>query len=189
MMSTGLGPALTAEIVRMADSPTISRVLAELNSAIDGTTVEEDTGRLAESLLEKIDFGEGVEDFKKSSYADMCDLLGIPRDGTIRGLNTLMAANGLSADPWSDGGKNPFFDVPGNTAPLKPEWHQLVGIAALLQRIFTDYSVLLMDEVGLGKTLQSYGVMALLVDYRRYFAKHGRFPGMFGVCMWARACW
>jgi hypothetical protein len=37
-----------------------------------------------------------------------------------------------------------------------------------------------MDDVGIGKTLQVVGLVALLAYYREYYARHHRFPGKLG---------
>lgn len=48
-----------------------------------------------------------------------------------------------------------------------PRWHQFVGLAAILRRLFNGDNVLLADGVGVGKTLQVYMLIAYM---RRMFA-------------------
>jgi hypothetical protein len=39
---------------------------------------------------------------------------------------------------------------------------------------------MLMDGVGVGKTMQAVGLIACLAHYREHYRKHGKFPGKFG---------
>ena len=43
--------------------------------------------------------------------------------------------------------------------------------------------MLLMDEVGLRKTLQVIGTIVCLAFYHKSFKKHGTFPGNFGASL------
>lgn len=40
--------------------------------------------------------------------------------------------------------------------------------------------VLLMDDVGLGKTVQVIALFSMLAYYRTYFKLNGRYPGLWG---------
>jgi len=70
-----------------------------------------------------------------------------------------------------------------HTAKLQPRWLQLVGIFRMLQRAFEGKGLLLMDTVGLGKTLQVIGTIAMICWFREYYEKHKRFPGWFGMSL------
>lgn len=53
--------------------------------------------------------------------------------------------------------------------PNELEWHQQVAIAACLPLFFSDSTaapsgVLLADDVGVGKTLEAFGLIATLTD-------------------------
>jgi hypothetical protein len=75
-----------------------------------------------------------------------------------------------------DNGQYPFGE-PGGTKDgngemkekICPKWHQLVGTAVMLERMFTDRPricgdpSMLCDDVGLGKTLQIIGTISMLV--------------------------
>lgn len=66
-----------------------------------------------------------------------------------------------------------FFDETvqlDNREPLKPSWHQVVGVRMASETIASGLPFFLFDGVGLGKTLQSVGVMLLrrhLLDLQR----------------------
>jgi hypothetical protein len=59
---------------------------------------------------------------------------------------------------------------------LHPLWHQLVGILRMLELAFDGKPVLLMDEVGVGKTLQATGFACMLHYYRAYYEREGKYP-------------
>jgi hypothetical protein len=56
-----------------------------------------------------------------------------------------------------------------------PQWHQLVGILRLIDRVLDGKSVMLMDGVRVGKTMQAVGLIACLTHYREHYKKHGKF--------------
>ncbi|KAI5993055.1 hypothetical protein F5J12DRAFT_698839, partial [Pisolithus orientalis] len=58
-------------------------------------------------------------------------------------------------------------------------WHQLIGIYCMLESVFKGKPILLMDGVGLGKTLQVLGVIVCLTYYWYVYMKKKAFPGDF----------
>ncbi|KAG2359170.1 P-loop containing nucleoside triphosphate hydrolase protein [Suillus spraguei] len=82
-------------------------------------------------------------------------------------------------DPWSEEGQQWLDDPHGHAQNLAPRWHQLVGILRLIDRVLDGRPVMLMDGVGVGKTMQAVGLIACLAHYREHYRKHGRFPGKF----------
>lgn len=67
----------------------------------------------------------------------------------------------------------------GHTIRLNVREHQLAGIHKILSNAFLGRGLLLMDEVGLGKTLQLIAAMIIMVAFREHFLKTGDFPGDF----------
>jgi hypothetical protein len=66
-----------------------------------------------------------------------------------------------------------------STKRFTMRWHQLVGTLRLLERALTSEPVLLMDDVGLGKTTQVLAMFAMLVYYRECENSRG-YPGRWG---------
>jgi hypothetical protein len=125
---------------------------------------------------------EGVEEWQEKSEDELWSMLGLP-EKRLPLFNEKIDMHGLH-DPWDTEDKK-WFDDPANQGritPLAPRWHQLVGIYKMLDHAFKGKPILLMDEVGLGKTLQVVGVIAVLAFYRAFHDENGRFPGAFGAC-------
>ncbi|KAG9095201.1 hypothetical protein FRC06_010039, partial [Ceratobasidium sp. 370] len=83
----------------------------------------------------------GVDEFVQTHLGELIRLLGIGGTGTL----------------------------PMASEELKTKWHQIVGIATMLKRMFTTNigdapcPTLLCDDVGLGKTAQILGTICMLV--------------------------
>jgi SNF2 family DNA or RNA helicase len=124
-----------------------------------------------------VNWKEGIEEFQKMSRDDLWKALGLPK-GSLPFFNKLEDPSGIN-DPWTPEGKE-WFRVSGNGKPLDARWHQLVGPLKMLLNAFAGLPALLMDDVGLGKTIQVAIFIAILAYYRDYYASHGSFPGIFG---------
>ena len=73
--------------------------------------------------------------------------------------------------------------TPGYTSKLIAKWHQLIGMLKITMNTFESKGLLLMDEVGLSKTVQIIGAMLILIYFRHYFGHTGDFPGAFSECL------
>lgn len=76
--------------------------------------------------------------------------------------------------PWDDPcafENTETLKTTGEFTAINLRWHQLAGIHAVLRRLFFTTAtsepsgVLIADEVGLGKTLQSLAIVATLAEY------------------------
>lgn len=104
-------------------------------------------------------------------------MLGIKSGESLPLFNKWIDPKGMW-DPWLD--KTPTtLDSDKQREPFRAQWHQLVGIYKMLLQAFEGKSTLLMDAVGLGKTLQVVGVIAMLAYYREAKAQTGDYPGGF----------
>ncbi|PCH38798.1 hypothetical protein WOLCODRAFT_59536, partial [Wolfiporia cocos MD-104 SS10] len=117
----------------------------------------------------------GVEEYSGLSLEDVKKALGLP-DGQFPCFNS--KEDPLGHDPWTPEG---LEALKADTAlPLNPRWHQYIGVLKMMRCAINGDPVLLMDKVGVGKTMQAVMFIALRVYYREYFTQHGKFPGMFG---------
>lgn len=132
-----------------------------------------------EPSLKIEDWTDGVEEYKFLTKDKLWEMLGLSGK-SIPLLNDKQDLCG-TYDPWVDTGRE-WFSIPENGHPLVPKWHQLVGISKMLDNFFSSKPTLLMDDVGLGKTLQVVGFFAMLALYRDHHEKNGYFPGKFSKC-------
>lgn len=121
---------------------------------------------------------EGVEALGKYSEEQLWKLLGLS-DQRIPFFQEWTDPD-AQISPWSEEGRKWLEDPASPRQQLHPRWHQLVGIFRMLERAFEGKPVLLMDGVGLGKTLQVLGAIACLAWYRECYEHNNAFPGHFG---------
>ncbi|KAG1717668.1 P-loop containing nucleoside triphosphate hydrolase protein, partial [Suillus occidentalis] len=177
----------------------IARLPKSLRDALDRLATEEEVKEL-ELLIETtlaamvplegdevvVDFEEnlilndwksGVEEYDKCSEDDLWEHLGLSE----KKLPFFQARSDPDAaiDPWSEEGQQWLDNPTSPTQKLAPRWHQLVGILRLIDRVLDCEPVMLMDGVGVGKTMQAVGLIACLAHYREHYRKHGKFPGKF----------
>ncbi|KAJ7574206.1 P-loop containing nucleoside triphosphate hydrolase protein, partial [Mycena floridula] len=118
---------------------------------------------------------EGCEEFSDLSPEQVQTLLGISH-GRVPFFNDFVdpTDNLTSAD--GDAWVKFVADAEGGRKALDPYWHQFVRMLAMVDKAFKGQPILLMDEVGLGKTLTVIGFLCLMTYYREYFQKHRCFP-------------
>lgn len=110
--------------------------------------------------------------------ADLWKRLGVP-DCAVPFFNKKVDPDGHH-DPWTEKGRT-WLEQAGNGVPLALRWHQIVGVLKMLDNAFAGKPILLMDSVGLGKTIQVAAILAFLMFYRSYYEVQGEFPGHFGT--------
>jgi len=130
------------------------------------------------STMKAIDCDFGMEMEASMSWEMLDQRLGL-RKGVFPSFNSHRHRSGIS--PWDD--EKPFMlsaddSIPSHLSILKLHWHQVAGIHSILRSIFsTDQShpqvssILVGDEVGLGKTAQTIGLIAYL-NYVIYLQEH-----------------
>ncbi|KAG1894055.1 P-loop containing nucleoside triphosphate hydrolase protein [Suillus fuscotomentosus] len=124
-------------------------------------------------------WSEGVEEYNNLSEDDIWSILGLP-EKRIPFFNLLQDPYG-NCDPWTEDGQTWLKE---NGEPLSLRWHQLVGLVKMVKNTFGGKPVLLMDEVGLGKTIQVTALIAVLSFYREFYTMHHRFPGKIAADQW-----
>ncbi|KAG2063485.1 hypothetical protein BDR04DRAFT_1037816 [Suillus decipiens] len=122
---------------------------------------------------------EGVEEYNGMSEDDIWTILGLP-EKKIPFFNLSQDPYG-DCDPWTEDGQTWLKE---NGEPLALRWHQLVGLVKMVKNAFCGRPILLMDEVGLGKTIQVTALIAVLSFYREFYTMHRRFPGKIAADRW-----
>ena len=162
----------------LAEEAVVIVVLGELAEAEESMLVgdSDDEDDCGASPYDTVDWATGVEFFQNHTPADMWRYLGMP-DGVIPGFNLLQDPNGI-LDPTQEKEWSALVQS-GGVTELAPFWHQIVGIAQLTHNALKGQPTLLMDEVGVGKTMQVVGFIATYPQYFDFHNRHGKFPGNF----------
>jgi SNF2 family DNA or RNA helicase len=122
----------------------------------------------------EIDRLEGVEHLQDKTLAQLYEMLGLEKQ-TIPFFREEIAVGhdmpGELGEPESSATTTEGFSL---------RWHQLVGITKMMERAMTSQPVLLMDDIGLGKTLQVLAFFAMLAYYRTVYTSTKEYPGIWG---------
>lgn len=174
-----LSTALRKSLLLLAQPSDLERIAAEVDEEIrDLARDDSPLPILGSEQVNLSDWETGVEAWQQQSPSALYQLLGLKEHEAFANFNDFI--DPVSArDPWADGAWQKPSTVDPHRKPLQPHWHQLVGILKMLDEVWNGKPIMLMDGVGLGKTLQVASVMALLVYYRAVKAKTGNYPGMF----------
>lgn len=119
------------------------------------------------------EWSEGVEHLKDKTPAELYQLLGLDKHSI-----PFFKEEAVEQDVSGDLGELETSATTTEGTSLR--WHQLVGTVRALERATTSEPVLLMDGVGLGKTVQVIAIFAMLAYYREYFKANRRYPGLWG---------
>jgi hypothetical protein len=125
-----------------------------------------------------VDWTEGVEHLQSKTPEELYLMLGF-KDGKIPFLVDQIDVEGvLAALPQAD-------DVaPKRLTTMQPfamKWHQLVAVVKMMECALTSLPVMLMDDVGIGKTLEVIAFFAVLAYYRKFYSETKRYPGIWGA--------
>jgi hypothetical protein len=131
-----------------------------------------------EETIPLADWRSGVEEYAECSTDDLWQQLGLDQSKQLPFFQTYTDPNDVIS-PWSEDGQAWLDDALNEKSILAPHWHQLVGILRMIDRALLGEPVMLMDGVGIGKTMQAVGVIACLAHYHDYYKMHGMFPGKF----------
>ncbi|KAI9061516.1 hypothetical protein FKP32DRAFT_1543162, partial [Trametes sanguinea] len=123
-----------------------------------------------------IEWAEGVEAYKKLTIEQMRVAFGLPTEH-FPFFNKKTDPTG-NEDPWTDSGRKALAGA--NAAELKPFWHQWVGVLKIVDNMMAGKNLLLMDQVGVGKTLQAVGTITMYEWLRVNKEKRGQYPARFG---------
>ena len=89
-------------------------------------------------------------------------------------------------DPWSAEGQALLETE--STERLQLMWHQAVGVYRILSNLFEHKQMLVMDEVGVGKTIQAIGSIAMYRSLQLLFEGNKTYPESFGKWLCTDFC-
>ena len=124
----------------------------------------------------------GVENLEQKTFDDIWNDYGLGNVKAVPGFNTREDPTG-KIDPWLPEGVRYLTDPNSGAIPFGPQWHQLLGATGMLLRKFRGRGTLLMDEVGVGKTMQIIVLQMFLIYLRSYREAHDSYPPLFSKCL------
>jgi hypothetical protein len=173
----GLPAELRKALNQLAGTPELKLLQERIYSDIAAIVENDEQLELPDiSPHGNFDWEEGVEEYSIYSEDELWAQLGVA-DKTLPYFNSHIDTLGIH-NPW----ENPDFfsdESQPDRVELVIRWHQLVGILKGLRQIFDNRPLLLMDEVGFGKTIQVVGVIAMLAWFRSFYSTKNHFPGAF----------
>ena len=120
-----------------------------------------------------IQWAEGTEHLAKKTFEELYGMLGLEKTMRIPGMVEEVDSLGV-VNRWDD----PEAWQETSKMPFALSWFQVTGIVRMVEIAFKHSSVLIGDEVGMGKTLESIGFFLTLQYFRQYYSAHGDFPGI-----------
>ncbi|KAI9057595.1 hypothetical protein FKP32DRAFT_1583634 [Trametes sanguinea] len=147
-------------------------ILARVTEVIDAAEAD---GDLELEPVKPIDWAEGVEAYKKLTIEQMRVAFGLPTDH-FPFFNKKTDSTG-NEDPWTESGRKALAS--SSAADLKPFWHQWVGVLKIVDNMMDRKNLMLMDQVGVGKTLQAVGTLAMYEWLRVNKETRGQYPARF----------
>lgn len=142
------------------------------------------------------EWSEGTESVRNHTRSDFMNMLGVPvllnKNGEI-----IRAPDGEKRyalpymnqyldkhrewTPWTH--PDEFEDAEKHLDRLEHmelRWHQSAGLLCMMRNAFDGKNMLVMDDVGYGKTLLNFALCCLLRYYAEEKERSGKYPGIFG---------
>lgn len=123
------------------------------------------------------DWETGVEGFSNHTIARLYEDLG-SSEQKVADFNEFYDVNG-EHDPWDRANVVWFQTESAARRPFSLRWHQLCAIVKIMDCILRKRGVLVMDAVGIGKTLEAIGVIVWRAYFFSVFKERNNFPGRF----------
>ncbi|KAH8986189.1 P-loop containing nucleoside triphosphate hydrolase protein, partial [Lactarius hatsudake] len=131
-----------------------------------------------------INWSEGVEHLHNTSTSELYAMLGFS-DHKIPFLNSEIDCKPDLSQIVRESNDDPTPPAPpSEKEPLSLRWHQVVGVVKMMECALTSQPVLLMDDIGLGKTMQVLMFFCVLAYYRDYYRAEKTYPGLWGSKAW-----
>ncbi|TFY53992.1 hypothetical protein EVJ58_g9128 [Rhodofomes roseus] len=174
--SPNLPKRFVEALALLAKQEDVAALTAEIAMLLSDEEVEPIEVNIVDEGMNFQDWGTGVEEYHNTDMDTLWAYIGRQKEKSIPFFNAKESAIG-EVDPWSEQGIKEM-QAP-DAVPLEPRWHQLVGIIKMLDNYLAGRPTLLMDAVGVGKTMQVVGFICVLAYFHEYFAQHKKFPGKY----------
>ncbi|KAH9008002.1 hypothetical protein EDB84DRAFT_1281323 [Lactarius hengduanensis] len=181
VITIGLSKNLRDALKYLATQDDVAILRAQLSERLE-LHVTENAGPVEFNVTpdDPINWSEGVEHLHKTSTSELYAMLGFG-DHKIPFLNSEIDCEpDVSQIARASHGDPTPPAPPPKKEPLSLRWHQLVGVVKMMECALTSQPVLLMDDVGLGKTIQVLAFFCVLAYYRDYYRAEKTYPGLWG---------
>ncbi|KAH9018911.1 P-loop containing nucleoside triphosphate hydrolase protein [Lactarius hengduanensis] len=166
----GLNRNLRDAVMRLASSREVDIMCQQLSERLEQEKVHMEGEVVFDFAPEPaMDWSEGVEHLQRKIPEDLYQMLGLERHAIPFFRDKICEELDTPGEPGVD-----------RMEPFSLRWHQLVGVTRMIECAQTSQPVLLMDDVGLGKTVQVLAFFAMLAYYRTVHKESGRYPGIWG---------
>lgn len=169
--------AAVADFARQSDITTVLDHLEELIN-LEVNRPQEDDVAVPDDEVDITQWETGVENLQHKTMDDIWNDYALGSVKAVPGFNTRADPSG-KMDPWTPEGIRYLENPESDAVPFAPQWHQLLGATGMLLRRFRGRSTLLMDEVGVGKTMQVIVLQMFLIYLRTYKQVHKTYPPLF----------
>ena len=183
-MLIGLSKSLQEALKYMATHQEVNYLARQLEERVElHKTIADGPPEIELDPHDPVDWMEGVEHLQTKTEDELYEMLGFED----KKIPFLASEIDIEPDVAPDAASNEDADdiAPVTQAaekqPMALKWHQLVGVVKMVERALTSNPILLMDDVGLGKTLQVIALFAVMAYYRQFHAKAGKYPGLWGT--------
>ncbi|KAI9069499.1 hypothetical protein FKP32DRAFT_1559595 [Trametes sanguinea] len=160
----------------LENMPTVHQaelMLARIVEVIQAAEAEDGDIELGDP--QPLHWAEGIEAYRNLTIPQMQAAFSLPSPHfPFFNHKTDMVGND---DPWSEAGREALKGP--NAVDLKPFWHQWVGVMKIVDNMMSSKNILLMDQVGVGKTLQAAGTLAMYEWLRVHKDTRGDYPSRF----------
>ncbi|PSS32203.1 hypothetical protein PHLCEN_2v2030, partial [Hermanssonia centrifuga] len=178
--STKLSKSLKEAIKFLATSNEIAQVTLSIEQILEemnDINLDALLDGLEDVEIGDLEWEEGIENYRNRTVEQAFAELGITQN-SFPSFNQYCDANGC-VDPWSAEWDHFLNDPQSVKEAIIPRWHQVIGVRKMVDMFFDQSPLLLMDQVGIGKTMQLVGLIAVLAYFIDYHDKHHKFPGAY----------
>ena len=179
----GLGKSLREALKYLATQTEVKTLLQQLADQIElHKGRAEDPIELDLEPEDPMDWEEGVENLRSKTEDELYEMLGFKDRKIPFFVSEIDTETDIGAQfrENEDDTEDNVSAPQAKKQPFALKWHQLVGVTKMVQCALTSQPVLLMDDVGLGKTVQVLAFFAIVAYYRQFHSETRRYPGTWG---------
>lgn len=175
----GLTKNLREALKYLSSHADVALLLTQLAERVEmHKDIPEDLNELDLEPADPVNWKEGVEELQGTNEDQLYEMLGFENHAIPFLAEEIDEDTDLGVQLYGDNSEGSItLGAPVAKKPLRLKWHQLVGLVKLMQCALISDTVLQMDSMGMGKTLQILAYFSVLAYYRQFYEQTGRYPG------------